>query len=110
MGTVIRVSPVSVVLATKRPTGERSIAYADIRSITVRRWRGNKRTWLPVALCSTIGTLSFVAAGATEERKGTYLPLAAGLTVAVGVGGYYVGRALDGEEATYAVRQHTRVR
>ena len=109
VGSVIRTSPDSFALATKRPAAERSIAYADIRSISIKRRRGNKRTWLPVALCSTIGTLSFVAAGATEERKGAYLPLAAGVTVALGIGGYYVGQALDREEATYAVKQQTSV-
>jgi hypothetical protein len=105
-GRVIKTSPDSLALAIERPAGEKSIAYADIGSITIRRWRGNKRTWLPLTLCGTVGALSFVAAGATEERKGTHLPLAAGVTVALGIGGYYAGRALDREEITYAVK-HT---
>jgi hypothetical protein len=47
----------------------------------------------------------FVAAGATEEKKSTYLPLvAAALTVGLGFGGYYVGRTMDREEITYRIK------
>jgi len=64
----------------------------------------NKRTWLPLILCATVGTASFVAAGATEEKKSAYLPIAAGVTAALGIGGYYGGRALDRQEITYRIR------
>jgi len=52
-----------------------------------------------------IGTAALVAAGATEERKSTYLPLAGALTVGVGVGGYYAGRSMDYNEKTYRLRK-----
>jgi len=52
-----------------------------------------------------IGTAALVAAGATEERKSTYLPLAGALTVGVGVGGYYAGSSMDYNEKTYRLRK-----
>lgn len=81
------------------------IPLADIDWFRVRTSEGNKRTWLPLILCSVIGTTALVAAGATEERKSTYLPLAGALTVGVGVGGYYAGRSMDYNEKTYRLRK-----
>ncbi len=106
-GTVETVFPEAVAIKTERPPAVQSISYAEIRTLKYRDWDGNKRTWLPVILSGTLGTLSFVAAGATEELKPSYLPLAAGFTAALAVGGYYGGRALDRREVTYAVRQQS---
>ena len=67
--------------------------------------KGNKRTKLPLILCTTVGTLAFVAAGATEELKSTYLPLAAAFTAGLGIGGYYLGKQLDQQIVTYVIKQ-----
>ena len=83
---------------------ETQVAMKDIDWFRVSTSRSNKRTWLPLVLCATAGTAALVAAGATEEKKSTYLPLAAGLTAGLGVGGYYAGRAIDYSEVTYRIR------
>lgn len=84
---------------------ETQVPLKDIDWFRVTLSQGSRRTWLPLILCATIGTTSFVAAGATEERKSTYLPIAAALTVGLGLGGYYAGRALDRHEITYKLKE-----
>ena len=84
--------------------GRQVLSYRQIESISVVHLKGNKRTKLPVILAASVGTLSFVAAGATEELKSKYLPLAAGLTVGVAVGGYFVGKKLDQRIVTYVIK------
>lgn len=105
-GKATRVTAGGVTVQTDNQ--ETHISIRDIDRFTVTRMRGNKRTRLPLILCSTIGTTSFIAAGATEERKSTYLPMAAALTVGVGLGGYYAGRALDQEKIAYTVNPATK--
>lgn len=87
-------------------TGNREtpVAMKDIDWFRVSTSRSNKRTWLPLILCATVGTVALVAAGATEEKKSTYLPLATGLTAGLGVGGYYAGRTIDYSEVTYRLK------
>lgn len=84
-------------------TGKREtrVAMTDIDWFRVSTSRGNKRTWLPLILCATAGTAALVAAGAAEEKKSTYLPLAAGVTAGLGVSGYYLGKSSDFTEVTY---------
>lgn len=72
--------------------------------VTACSTRGNKRKKLPIILVSTIGTLAFIAAGATEEKKSTYLPAAAAFSVSVGVGSYFMGKRLDEECNTFVVK------
>jgi hypothetical protein len=80
------------------------IPYVRLARISVATLKGNKRTKLPVILCATLGTLAFVAAGATEELKSTYLPVAAGFTAGLAIGGYFLGKKLDEEVVTYVIR------
>ena len=101
-GTITRVGLDGVAVQTDTQEIRVPLEEIDWFRLTVRQ--GNKRTWLPLILCATVGATAFVAAGATEERKSTYLPLAAALTVGVGFGGYYGGRALDREEITYRIK------
>mgnify|MGYP001058893736 CR=1 FL=1 len=102
IGRTTRVSLDGVAVQTD--TQETHVPLEEIDWFKVTASQGNKRTWLPLILCATVGTAALVAAGATEERKSTYLPLAAALAVGIGVGGYYGGRALDREEVTYRVK------
>ena len=104
-GKTTRVTAEGVNLQTNNQ--ETHIPLKDIDRFTITRIRGKKRTRLPLILCATVGTTSFIAAGATEERKPTYLPLAAALTVGLGLGGYYAGRALDRQEITYILKEVT---
>lgn len=85
-------------------TQETLVPVKEIDWFRVTVTEGNKRTWLPLILCATVGVASFVAAGATEERQSTYLPIAAAVTASLGIGGYYGGRALDRQEMTYRIR------
>lgn len=101
-GTITRVALDGVAVQTD--TQETRVPLEEIDWFRLTVSQGNKRTWLPLILCATVGATAFVAAGATEERKSTYLPLAAALTVGVGFGGYYGGRALDREEITYRIK------
>ncbi len=102
-GKAIKVTAEGVTVQTKDQ--ETYLPLQDIESFKVTRNRGNKRTWLPVILCATAGTASLVAAGATEENKSTYLPIAAAFTVGLGVGGYYLGRLWDRQETSYKLIQ-----
>ena len=102
-GKAIRVSAEGVIFQTNHQ--ETLIPLEDIRRLTITHMRGNKRTRLPIILCSTIGTTSFIAAGGTEEQKSTYLPLTAALTVGIGLGSYYAGRAMDRQEIKYEVKE-----
>jgi len=86
-------------------TGPQTLPYSRIASISVVIRKGNKRTKLPLILCSTLGTLAFVAAGATEELKSTYLPRAAVFTAGLGIGSYYLGKRLDQQIVTYVIKQ-----
>lgn len=79
---------------------ETQIPFKEIDWFRLTVNQGNKRTWLPFILCATVGTTAFIAASATEELQSTYLPMAAALTIGLGFGGYYAGRALDREEIT----------
>ncbi len=96
----VKASPDRTVVAK----GRQVLPYSQIESISVVLLKGNKRTKLPVILAASIGTFSFVAAGATEELKSKYLPLAAGLTAGVAVGGYFVGKKLDQRIVTYVIK------
>jgi len=90
--------------ASGLPKGVQVVSFNGLNSITVSVKEGNKRTKLPLVLCLTVGTLSLVAAGATEERQSTYIPLAAAFTVGLGVGGYYLGRSMDRQEVTFILK------
>ena len=86
-------------------TGPQTLPYSQIASISVVIRKGNKRTMLPLILCSTLGTLALVAASATEELKSRYLPRAAAFTAGLGIGGYYVGKKIDQQIVTYVIKQ-----
>ena len=96
----VKASQTPDVLGLARQT----IPYDRLARISVATLKGNKRTKLPVILCATLGTLAFVAAGATEELKSTYLPVAAGFTAGLAIGGYFLGKKLDEEVVTYVIR------
>ena len=51
-------------------TGPQTLPYSRIASISVVIRKGNKRTMLPLILCSTLGTVAFVAALSTEALPG----------------------------------------
>lgn len=91
-------------VAVQTDTQETHVPLKEIDWFRLTVIQGNKRTWLPFILCATVGATAFVAAASTEEKKSTYLPRAAALTVGLGFGGYYAGRALDREEITYKVK------
>jgi hypothetical protein len=84
--------------------GVQELPYDRVASVTVRIRKGGKRWKLPLILCSTLGTFSFIAAGGTEELQSTYVPAAAAFTATLGVGGYYIGKALDDKWVTYVVK------
>lgn len=86
------------------PPGLSTIGAERLAGVTRCIQKGNKRTNLPLILVSTLGTLSLIAAGATEELKPTYVPLALGFTVGLGAGGYYAGRRLDRHCTAFVVR------
>jgi len=86
------------------PPGLNTIGAELLASVTRCIQKGNKRTKLPLILVSTVGTLSLIAAGATEELKSTYVPLALAFTGGLGVGAYYAGRSLDRHCTTFVVR------
>ena len=86
-------------------TGPQALPYSRIASISVVIRRGNKRTILPLILCSTLGTVAFVAALATEELKSKYVPRAAGFMAGLAIGGYYVGKTIDQQIVTYVIKQ-----
>ena len=101
-GKVVSVGQTELTLKVKKSQdrtvlakGLQGIPYSRIASISVVIRKGNKRTKLPLILCATVGTLAFVAAGATEELKSKYLPRAPALTAGLGIGGYYLGKKLD---------------
>ena len=86
-------------------TGPQTLPYSRIASISVVIRKGNKRTMLPLILCSTLGTVAFVAALSTEELKSTYVPRAAGFMAGLAIGGYYVGKTIDQQIVTYVIKQ-----
>jgi hypothetical protein len=85
--------------------GVQELAYDRVASVTVLIRKGGKRWKLPLILCGTLGTFSFIAAGGTEELQSTYVPAAAAFTATLGVGGYYLGKAMDDKWVTYVVKQ-----
>ena len=85
-------------------TGRQTLPYSRIASISVVIRRGNKRTMLPLILCSTLGTVAFVLA-AGSELQSTYVPRAAGFTAGLAIGGYYVGKKIDQQIVTYVIKQ-----
>ena len=112
-GKVVSVGETELTLKVKKSqdrtvlgTGLQALLYSRIASISVVIRKGNKRTKLPLILCSTLGTLALVAAGATEERQSTYFPLAAAFTAGLGIGSYYLGKKLDQQiVTTYVIKQ-----
>ena len=86
-------------------TGPQTLPYSRIASISVVIRKGNKRTKLPLILCSTLGTLALVAALSTEELKSTYVPRAAAFTAGLAIGGYFVGKKIDQQVVTYVIEQ-----
>jgi len=85
-------------------TGVQEVSLDRVASISQLVRKGGKRWKLPLALCSTLGTFALLAAGGTEERAGDYLPAAAAFTSAIGVGGYFAGKAMDERWMTYVLR------
>ena len=111
-GKVVSVGQTELTLKVKKSQDRTVLAkglqgtpYSRIASISVVIRKGNKRTKLPLILCATVGTLAFVAAGATEELKSKYLPRAAALTAGLGIGGYYLGKKLNQQIVTYVIKQ-----
>jgi hypothetical protein len=86
------------------PMGVQELPYDRVASVTVRIRKGGKRWKLPLILCGTLGTASFVLAMQTEEFQSTYVPAAVGFTAALGVGGYFAGNAMDKQWVTYVVK------
>jgi hypothetical protein len=82
--------------------GRQELGLERIASVTIVRYKGSKRKWLPVILTSTLGAFSLVVAGGTasEEANAAYIPIAIGFTAGLGVAGYYGGKALDENEVT----------
>jgi hypothetical protein len=89
------------------PRGVQELAYDRLASVTVLIRKGGKRWKLPLILCGTLGTASLVlgVGSAAEENKPEYIGAAVGFTAALGVGGYYAGKAMDDKWVTYVVKQ-----
>ena len=111
-GKVLSVGDTVIALKVKKSqdrtvlaTGPQTLPYDRIASISVVTQKGNKRTMLPLILCSTLGTLALVAASGTEELKSTYVPRALGFTAGLAIGGYYLGKTLDQQIVTYVIKQ-----
>ena len=101
LGLEVKKSQDRTILAT----GPQTLPYSRIASISVVIRKGNKRTKLPLILCSTLGTLALVAALATEELKSTYVPWAAAFTAGLAIGGYFVGKKFAQQVVTYVIEQ-----
>ena len=86
--------------------GPQDIPLENLGSLTVTEYKGNKRKWLPVIFCSTVGALGLAVGigSASEESKGTYAALGAAVAGGVGVGGYYAGRAMDRKQVTFVIK------
>ena len=111
-GKVVSVGQTELTLKVKKSQdhtvlakGRQALPYSRIASISVVIRKGNKRTKLPLILCSTLGTLAFVAAGATEELQSKYFPRAAAFTAGLGIGGYYLGKQIDQQVVTYVIKE-----
>lgn len=87
------------------PRGITSLPLTSLAEIKVCRMIGSKRKILPIVLGITLGTFSFIAAGATEEKSGRYFPMALGFTGGVITGSYFLGRAFDRECITYQIEK-----
>jgi len=87
------------------PRGIASLPLTSLAEVKVCRMTGRKRKILPIVLGSTLGTFSFIAAGATEEKSDRYFPMALGFTGGVITGGYFLGRALDRECITFQIEK-----
>jgi len=88
------------------PTGMQELSFDRLASVTISTYKGNKRKWLPVILCSTLGALSLVVAtgSAAEEAEPAYIPAEIAFTAGLAAAGYYGGQALDREQITFLIR------